>query len=287
MNDMINADMNEYWNGDGGHKWVRFQDRMDASLIPFGHKAMAAAAVSADECVIDVGCGCGDTTLEMARRVGPAGQVLGIDISEPILARARTRAASTGERNVTFERGDAQIHRFAPAAADVMYSRFGIMFFDDPAAAFGNLRRGLKPGGRVAFICWRPVRDNEWISLSLDVVAKHVPLPPPPGSEAPGPLSFSDPDRVRRILTSAGLSDIAIEGSHTPFKVGGTLDEAVEFLTQMGPASGAIAQSDADEETRSRIAADMRDALTPYDTGQGAVIGAATWIVTARNLKAG
>jgi len=283
MNDMTNADMNEYWNGDGGRKWVRFQDRMDASLIPFGLKAMAAVGVSAGEFVIDVGCGCGDSTLELARRAGPGGHVLGIDISEPIIARARTRAASTGARNVSFQRGDAQVHKFAPCAADVVFSRFGIMFFDDPAAAFGNIRRGLKPGGRVAFICWRPIQDNEWISLSLDVVARHVPLPPPSGPETPGPLSFGDPDRVRRILTSAGLSDVAIEGAHTPFKVGGNLDEAVEFLTQMGPASGAIAQSDADEATKSRIAADMREALTPYDTGQGAVIGAATWVVTARN----
>ena len=283
MNDMANADMSEFWNGDGGEKWVRFQERMDAGLIPFGNKAMAVAEVSPGEVVIDVGCGCGDTTLELARRAGPQGRVLGVDISKPILARAQARLDVAAEQNITFEQGDAQIHRFAPATADVVFSRFGIMFFDDPAAAFGNLRRGMKPGGRVTFICWRPAQDNEWIGLSLGVVAKHVPLPLPPGPEDPGPMSFGDPDRVRRVLTSAGLSDIAIERSNMPFRIGGNRTEAVEFLTQLGPAGGAIAQANTDDGTKTRIAADMREALAPYDTGQGVVIGAATWIVTARN----
>ncbi len=283
MNNSANADMREFWNGDGGQKWVRFQRRMDAGLIPFGQLAMAAAGVSSGEVVIDVGCGCGDTTLELARQAGPQGQVLGIDISKPILARARTQADTATAQNVTFAQGDAQTHQFAPATADVVFSRFGIMFFDDPAAAFANLRRGMTPGGRVAFICWRPAQDNEWIGLSLGVVAKHVPLPPPLGPEDPGPMSFGDPDRVRRVLTSAGLTDIAIERSNTPFRIGGNRTEAVEFLTQLGPAGGAIAQADTDDETKARIAADMHDALAPYDTGQGVVIGAATWIVTARN----
>ena len=139
------------------------------------------------------------------------------------------------------------------------------------AAAFGNLRWGTKPGGRVAFICWRPAQDNEWIGLSLGVVAKHVPLPAPPGPEEPGPMSFGDPNRVRRILTSAGLSDIAVERSNTPFRIGGDRTEAVEFLTQLGPAGSAIAQADTDDGTKARIAADMHDALAPYDTGQGVV----------------
>ena len=238
MNNTVNADMNEYWNGDGGHKLLRFQDNMNESLKPFGHAAMASASFSTGEKVIDIGCGCGDTTFEIARTVGAAGLARGIDISTPILAQARERASQTAKTNVDFECADAQIHHFEPSAFDVVFSRFGVMFFDDPVVAFKNLRSALKPGGRVAFISWQTAKNNEWISLSLDVVAKHVPLPAPPDPEEPGPLSFGDPERVKRILVGAGFSGIKIEAVSTPLIVGENLDYAARFLTQMGPASG-------------------------------------------------
>lgn len=283
VNDMINADMREFWNGEGGEKWLRFQETMDAQLRPFSHQVMAEAAISSGELVLDVGCGCGDTSLEMVRRVGPDGRVRGIDISAPILARVKARAMSVPEKNVAFDCGDAQVLRFEAAAFDLVFSRFGVMFFDDPVAAFRNLRRALKSGGRLAFICWQPAEANEWIKTSLEVVSRHVPLPAPPDPEEPGPLSFGDPQRVNRILTSSGFSDVAVNSLEMPFTVGANLDQAVAFLTQMGPAGGAIARSGADDTIKSRIAADLRDVIAPNDTELGVAVGAATWIVTARN----
>ncbi len=283
MSDTANTDMSEFWNGEGGEKWLRFQQTMDANLLPFGHEAMAAAAILPGDSVLDVGCGCGDTSFEIARRVGPDSRVLGIDISEPILARARARAMTDTASNITFECGDAQVLRFEAAAFDVVFSRFGVMFFDDPVAAFKNLRLALRSGGRIAFICWQPAEDNEWIRTAVEVVANHVLLPPPPGPEEPGPLSFGNPERVNRILTASGFSDITVNRFDTPFAVGGSVDEAVAFLTQMGPASGAISGSGADDTIKSRIAADLREALVPYDTGLGVAMNSATWVVTARN----
>jgi SAM-dependent methyltransferase len=285
MSGAANTDMSEFWNGEGGEKWLRFQETIDASLRPFGQKIMSAAAILPGERVLDVGCGCGDTSFDMARQVGSGGGVLGVDISEPILAHARARAMSAIDKNVTFERGDAQLHSFDAAAFDLVFSRFGVMFFDDPVAAFKNLRAALRTGGRAACICWRPAKDNEWVTRSLEVVSRHVPLLDPPGPEDPGPMSFGDPERVTRILTASGFSNIEINSFDTPFTIGANLDEAVAFLTQMGPASGAMAQSGASDMLKATIAADLSEALAPYDTGAGVAMGAATWIVTADNAE--
>jgi len=288
MSNLANVDMNEYWNGEGGQKWIRFQDRTDVNLIPFGIKAMDAAALSIGEKVIDIGCGCGDTSFEMARRIGPGGHVKGVDISMPILERAKARSKisekSEERENIIFVNADAQTHNFNLAEFDVVFSRFGVMFFDDPIDAFSNIRKALKPDGRLSFICWQEAINNEWISLPLSVVAKYLPLPEPPGSEEPGPLSFGDINRVHHILSSAGYSDVAVKGFYTPFNIGGDLDEAVSFLMQLGPAAGVISQPDVDDSIRHCIADELRKKLNSYITDSGIFLGAATWAVTARNL---
>lgn len=281
MSNAVNSDMSEFWNGEGGKKWLRFQETMGANLLPFGQKAMAAANIQPSESVLDIGCGCGDTSIEIAGHVGVDGHVLGVDISEPILERARAQAMISKDKSVAFKHGDAQVHRFEAAAFDLIYSRFGVMFFDNPVAAFKNLCGALRPDGRVAFICWQPAKDNEWISAPLETVARHVSLPDPPGPENPGPTSFGDPERVRRILTHSGFSNIEITNHDTSFTVGSNLAEAVSFLMQMGPASAAIAQADADESVKSKIAADLCEMLAPHNTGVGVTMGAATLIVTA------
>lgn len=283
MNKTTNDDMNEYWNGDGGHKWVVFQDRLDASLKHFGREVMATATISAGEGVIDIGCGCGDTSLDIARRVGSNGYVLGIDISEPILVRAKIRSLSVTKSNVTFTRADAQTHHFEPSAFNVVFSRFGVMFFDDPVSAFRNIRRALKSGGRMAFICWQPAEENEWIRLPLEVVNDHIPLPSPPEPEHPGPLSFGDRSRVMRILKKAGFKKILMEKFESTLNVGSNLDEAVEFLTLMGPASGALSQPDVNDIDKSRINSELRNRLTPHETKHGITLGATAWIVSAEN----
>lgn len=277
-----NADMQEFWNGDAGHKWVRFQERMDASLEPFGRRAMAAAEIKSDERVLDIGCGCGATSLQLAGLVGAGGHVHGVDFSQPELARAEARRKSGSHENVKFEHADAQTVSTETAWYDVVFSRFGVMFFEDPVAAFTNFRRALKPGGRIAFMCWRPASDNEWVQIPLNAAKNHIPLPEPPEPGAPGPFAFSDDERVRGILEQAGFDGIGIEKHSENFIVKGSLDTAAEFFTQMGPASRAITNAECDEATMARIIADIRVALAPFEIAQGVALDTATWIVTAR-----
>lgn len=283
MNEHVNANMDEFWNGTGGEKWLLFQEAMDESLRPFGHQALAFAAIRAGENVLDIGCGCGDTSIEIARRVGADGSVQGVDISAPILARAKSQAEILTVPNLSFEHGDAQVCPLRPEYFDLVFSRFGIMFFDDPVAAFTNLRRAMKLGGRLVFICWQPIIDNEWVTISLDVVARHITLPPPPGPQDSGPMSFGKPERVNSVLSAAGFTDIAVSDFSSMFTIGNSIDQAVDFLTQMGPASGAIAKSDTSDRTKSEIAADLRNALSKFSHVEGVTLGAATWIVTASN----
>ena len=281
MDAATNAEMIDFWNGDAGQKWVRFQERMDQSLLPLGRAAMAAAAPKAGDAVIDVGCGCGDTSFDLARQVGPAGRVLGVDVSAPMLSRAKARMGTV--TNVAFEQGDAQVYPFAASTFDLVYSRFGIMFFDDPVAAFGNLRAALKPGGRVAFVGWRAARENAWVKVPVSIVGAHVPLPPPAGPDEPGEFAFADGERVRRILTGAGFADVDIARHDAPMILaGGGLEEAVAVLLDFGPTGRALADAGAGEDLKARIAADLRDGLRPYLTPAGVVLGASTWVVTAR-----
>ena len=208
--------------------------------------------------------------------------MLGVDISEAILARARSQTGTAALKNLIFENADAQTYRFEEAAFDLVISRFGVMFFDDPDVAFRNIRRALKPNGRMAFICWQSVKENEWMRMPLEIIGRHVSLPEPPGSE-PGPTAFADSARVQGILSRAGFQDIAIVDCDTAFTLGANLDEAVEYAMQMGPSGRAITQSEADEATKAGIAAELHKALASYETPRGVVLGASTWLVTARN----
>lgn len=185
---------------------------------------------------------------------------------------------------MSFACADAQTHCFEASTFDVAFSRFGVMFFDEPVTAFSNIRQALKPAGRIAAICWQATNHNDWVSLPFDIVANHTPLPTPPGPEDPGAFSFGDTKRVHHILTSAGYTDISIENFEAPFNIGGDIDEAMAFLTRMGPASGIISQAGVDELTRLRIISELRDALESYTTSQGVIMGAACWIITARIL---
>jgi SAM-dependent methyltransferase len=243
---------------------------------------MAALGLRAGERVIDVGCGCGDTSLELGRRVTPSGSVLGVDISEPMLGRARERAAAEHMGHVLFATADAQTHVFAPGAADAIFSRFGVMFFADPTAAFANLRTALQPDGRLGFVCWQPVMANPWMLTPVMALAGIVPLPTPAAPDAPGPFSFGDPDRVRRILDGAGFRDVAIDAFTPTVTLGGgvSLDETVEFALDLGPTGQALREAGPDARPRAFVA--VREALAPFSTPNGVVLDSASWIVTAR-----
>jgi len=275
----FNEAQRERWNGIDGEFWVRQQDRLDRTLAPVTGPLLAFAAPRSGSTVIDVGCGCGATTIELARTVGPSGRVIGLDISEPMLSLATTRLREF--HNATTMLGDAADLPLSDLNAELIVSRFGVMFFGDPVAAFANLRTGLAPGGRVRFACWRPISENPWLQIPLHAVYEHAPRLPKPEPEEPGPFAFADTDRVTRILTSAGFT----APSFTPLDIqldiaaGGTLDDAVMQSSEMGPAKRALA----DQPDDIRVAAldSIRRALAPYASPSGVTLPAAIWLVAA------
>ncbi|MGC8731662.1 MAG: class I SAM-dependent methyltransferase [Halothiobacillaceae bacterium] len=237
--------------------------------------------------VLDIGCGAGTTTLEIARRIGAAGHAIGLDISEQLLAVARERAAN--DARIAFVHGDATVHPFEPAASDWLLSRNGVMFFADPVASFTNMRQGLRPGGRLAFGCWRAAKLNEWITVPLEAARKALPpgLPPPPADpEAPGPYSFSDESRVARILAGAGFLDIEVRPIDVELDAAadGGLEGAAEFLQLVGPTSRFMAHHG--EAVRAVARDNIRAALAPYARNGTVLLGGAIWIVTAGNPSA-
>ena len=276
-----NADQVAFWNGPGGELWTKRQDTQDAVLAPISAILFDRAAVVAGERVADIGCGCGATSIELASRVGPSGQVLGIDVSAPMLARARDRAPRGAP--LAFVQADATLHPFAPAGTDLLFSRFGVMFFAEPALSFANMRKALRPGGRMVFACWREPRKNPWLIAPLQAVYKHVPRLPEMAPDDPGPFSFAREVRVHRLLSQAGFADIAME-PHDLFldlAVGRGLDAAVMAALESGPVSRAL--DGHAPEVVSAAATSIRSALAPFQKGESVPLGAAIWIVTARN----
>lgn len=273
-----NAAQVAYWNDTAGRTWADLQDRIDRQIRPLGLAAMDLLAPSPGYRVVDVGCGCGDTSLELARRVDPEGEVLGLDISAPMLEVARERARAAGAQNLVFQEADAQTAAL-PDDQDAIFSRFGVMFFADPAAAFGNLRGSLRPGGRLAFVCWRPLSENLWMRLPAEAAAGLVPPSPPPEPGAPGPFAFADPDRVRGILAEAGFTGIDIR-QHDEAIGGLDLEGTVEMSFRVGPL-GAILRERPDLAPllRERV----REAVSPWLRGDAIFMPSATWLVSARN----
>jgi len=277
-----NAAQLEFWNGPTGQRWERLQRPIEAYLRPFAEATIKVLAPKPGERVVDVGCGAGDTTLMLADRVQAHGFVLGVDISHLLLQRATARAAITPEYPVRFAEADAAAYPFARASFDALFSRFGVMFFADPAAAFAHMRRALKPGGRLAFCCWRDRRENPWATLPVAAARRHLQeLPPAPGPEEPGPFAFADSARIQRILTTAGYTGIVCERFDPMLTYGADAPSAAEFLTQMGPI-GSVLQ-DHPEALRAAVAGTLAEALAPHRDASGVRLSAATWIVTARS----
>jgi ubiquinone/menaquinone biosynthesis C-methylase UbiE len=266
-----------------GEAWVRMQERTDLVVDPPGRAAMARLGVAAGERVLDVGCGCGQTLLQLAERAGPSGHVLGVDISPPMLARARERIA--GQPTIAVALGDAQSYAFDQGAFDAVYSRFGVMFFDDSRAAFRNLRAAARPGGRLSFVCWQELAKNPWAARPLEAVMRLLPpsaMPDMLRDGRPGPFFFSDPARVSAILGDAGWKDVSIEPDEMSLPFGGasTLDEAVDYALQIGPAARAMA--DAPATLKPALEAALREALAPLATARGVFTAGAIFVVTAR-----
>ncbi len=276
------------WKGQSGERWVAYEARLDAMMAVFGQAAIEAAAPATGERVLDVGCGAGATTLDLADRVGAGGHVLGVDISEPLIGRARALAPQ--DTPALFQVADASSTEFPEGAFDILFSRFGVMFFDDPTAAFAHMRRALKPGARVAFVCWRGMAENDWVRLPMGAMKGILPPMTPPDPEAPGPFSFGDQRRVARILTGAGFTEVAIEAfdASIPFGKGETrdaaLDDAVRMTLEVGPLARALADQTDDIRARASVAVRVVFAGCPGE--RSVMIDGAAWIVTARNRQA-
>jgi SAM-dependent methyltransferase len=274
-----NADQVAYWNGPGGQHWADRQQMQDITLAPISDLLIDRAKVEAGERILDVGCGCGATSIALATKVGPSGHVMGVDISAPMLARARQIAPAGAP--VDFVLADATVYPFESASFDLLASRFGVMFFAEPAVSFANMRKALRPSGRVAFICWREPRANPFFMVPLQAVYKHVPKLPPPGAEDPGPFSFASETRVRRILSEAGFCAVAMEPHSLALDiaVGQGIDAAVKSTLEIGPSSRALA--DQPPEVRAAATVSIREALAPFVKGQAVPLPASVWVVTA------
>lgn len=280
MSDAANAAQFVHWNEVAGPKWVGFGDAMETRLERVNDLLLARAAAAAGEAVLDIGCGTGLTTLPLARSVGVAGSVLGIDISEPMLAVARRRIVERGLGNVTLLSADAQTERLPAARFDLLASRFGVMFFADPRAAFRNLRGSARPGGRLCFVCWAPLAENPHWQLPFDVVTSRLGPPGPKPAHAPGPLAFSDADYVRGILEDAGFRQVEIAREAVDI-VGSTPEAEAALACTMGPPGALLDEHMADDATRNAIRQDIAAAFTPYAAGGPTLLPAAVFVITA------
>jgi SAM-dependent methyltransferase len=274
-----NADQIAYWNGPGGQRWADRQRSQDVLLAPIADLLIDRARPAAGERIVDVGCGSGAISVALAQEVGSGGRVMGIDISGPMLARARQTAPAG--LPVDFVLADATVYPFDPASFDLLVSRFGVMFFADPTLSFANLRQALKPSGRLAFACWREPRENPFFMVPLQAVYKHAPKQAQPGPEDPGPFSFASEARVHRILGEAGFGGIAMEPRdlELDIAIGHGLDAAIESALSVGPAARALAEQPPDVIAAATHS--IREALTPLVRGQSVPLAAAIWIVTA------
>lgn len=268
-----NQEQIDYWNNKAGPNWVDMQERLDRVLQPLSDAGLKAAGVRAGEHVLDVGCGCGDTTIAL-HKLGA--DVLGVDVSGPMLDHARSRNA-----DVSYLQADAATSDFSGRQFDLVFSRFGIMFFSDPVPAFINIRNAMSPTARLLFVCWQPPAANPWMSAAGRAIAPFLPAPETaPDPRAPGPFAFADADYVSDLLSQAGFREVSISPYPHSLRVADDVDQAVHFQTQLGPASRAINELDGDE--RARALAAVKDALTPFDNGDGVYMDAAVWLISAK-----
>ena len=280
-----NATQIEFWSGETGQNWVSHDALMEAMLQPLGEAVMDSLSLKPGEHVLDIGCGCGHTSLSLADRVGAEGSVTGIDISAPMLAVASQLAAehTTGHNSVQFLEADAQTHRFTPEVYDAAFSRFGVMFFEDPVAAFTNIRASLRPSGRLAFCCWQPRAVNPFMTVPAMAALELLPAPPEIPPRTPGPFAFEEADYVAEILAEAGFEHVAVTPLRQPltFGRGMSLEDIVERLVEIGPIAQMVRE--APEDLQQPVRDKVVDAVAPfYQTGGGMTLEGQFWLVTAK-----
>ncbi|MDB5373773.1 MAG: Methyltransferase protein [Belnapia sp.] len=279
-----NAPQAEFWNSPASRAWSVHHDRIDARLAPVLQLVLALAAPRPGERVLDIGCGSGTSVLALAERVGPDGRVLGVDIAVDSVARAGQRIAAAGLAQASVVLADATTHPFPPPGFDLLFSRFGVMFFADPVASFRNIRQALRPGARVVLAVFRSGAENAWATGPAAAIRHLVPPAVQPGAvpagpEDPGQFAFADPARVTRILEGAGFGKVALTAADPLLRLGADAAEAADFSMMVGPVSRAL--QDAPEALRATVRAALTDYYKDRRTPAGVTMPAAIWLVTA------
>lgn len=269
MTEIANTEQAEFWSGDAGDAWVRKQAFFDALLDPVLAVLTEKAQAKPGETLVDIGCGTGASLLKWAHDVGASGRVVGADVSVPMLEMAKWRVSDAGLNNVECHRADAQIFDFSRCEADLLVSRFGVMFFEKPYAAFSNLVTALRPEGRMIFATWDSISDNPWFWLPAEAAKAEVGAPPPPVLRAPGPMAFSERDYVCDILEQAGLTKITAQPVDLFLTPLGSVSEVAQFASAEGPASRIMREMGGTEADAARVSVRLDAAFSKYDTAQG------------------
>lgn len=273
---VANVAQAERWNGDTGQRWLAQRERNEAVRRRLLPHLFRAAAIAPGARALDVGCGCGETTIIAARSAGPGGAVLGLDLSAPLLAVARRLADDAGVAGVEFTQGDAQVQPLPPARYDVVISSFGVMFFDDPGLAFGNLLAALRPGGRLAFLCWQDDLTNEVFSIPLQAFRPHTPLAGLAGIDR-----FADPDWVAELLGGVGFTEVGVAPIREPAWIGSDVVDVLDFVRGSTRVRELTARL-ADEALASQVFAEIAAEFSARQRPDGVWVEAAAWLVTAR-----
>jgi SAM-dependent methyltransferase len=277
---VANEEQARAWNGDEGDRWTDHEERYNAAVRRHTRRLLDAAGISPADHVLDIGCGCGESTRDAARAAG-SGRALGVDLSARMIERARERTRLEGLTNAAFEQADAQVHAFEAEAYDLAISRFGVMFFDDPVAAFTNIGRALRRSGRLVLLAWQGLKENDWASAFRDALAAGRALPEPPAG-APGAFGLADPERIRRILAEGGFADVGLKEMSEPMFLGADPADAFTFVRNLGITHGML--ESLDETSRARALEEMRATLSAHDTGEGVLFGSRAWLITAKRV---
>lgn len=274
---IVNVEQAKAWGGQEGRHWAEHAERYDRAVAAFHFALLDAASILLDDAILDIGCGCGQSTRDAARRA-QHGHAHGIDLSTPMLRHAREQAEREHLVNVTFEQGDAQVHPFVPESFDLVISRFGAMFFADIGTAFANIARGLRHGGRLAVMSWTSLDRNDWIAdiRNALLVGRDLPVPSP---GVPGPFGLGDPTTTRQWLNDAGFAAVDLREQRGPFYVGADANDAFEFMSATGIVSGMLEPLDAASHAAALDA--LHETLRAHRTADGVVFHASAWIITA------
>ncbi len=280
---MANEQQTEFWSGSGGEYWVVNQQQMDTMLQPLGEQALARLDLGNVRHLLDIGCGTGSTTLDIAARLSDGARVTGADLSVPMTDYARSRLAPAGLTNADFMTCDLQIDQLEADVFDAAYSRFGVMFFDQPVNGFSNIRTAMKSGAPLAFVCWQPPSENLWHSLAVATAKQFIEMPAPPERRAPGPFAFAETDYVTGILTDAGFGDIVIEPHTQTVELfsGQDVRSAAENFARINPIISAFV-TEAGEDKAEPLIDGLAQALAPYHKDGALHFPSATWLVSAR-----